>query len=913
MKSTIGRMIENPQSEIRNPKFGMKSTIGRKIGFAFLVVLILMGAMVGITFQGFDKVISSLDNMELEAVKRGASGNMRFSIAQLLMAGNGYIITEKDYYQREYDRLSTRVDDFYQQFVQLPLTEEEQQLVGEIKQGLDSIRAYSAAIFVIQHPRQSPKAWALMETMDYRFGQDVNRKTTQIFDGISRRIEEHRVQAAANKENASNLTYGVTFLAVVISLVVSYLTVQRIAKPIVTVTKAANGIANGDYSQRPVVKTHDEVAVLAKSFCRMAESIQQSQRALEESKRFTENIVATVPSGLLVIGGPARQSRSGGESDVISVNRSFCELFNLKRQQVVGQPVDAVLQTIGLSQECREAIAARRPFRNLECRCSTSGKGEMVLNLNLSGIRLAEEEALIVIEDITERKRAETELQQAHERYKNIFEEDLTGDFLSTPTGELLACNPAFLRIFRFSSIEEAMNLNFLSLFLNPEARQSLIQRLQKEKTLEYIELEMLRRDGTRAYIVANLVGRFSEEGELLQIQGYFFDDTKRRELEQQLIQAQKLESLGALAGGIAHDFNNILGIIMGHSTLMDHFKSDPEKLSQSIDAITKATQRGASLVKQLLTFARKTEALFESVNVNDIIGEINKLLQETFPRTIAISTSLQPELPSIIADGNQIHQVLLNLCVNAQDAMPKDGMLSISTSAIEGEPLSSRFPKATARQYVQIEVADTGIGMDEATRQRIFEPFFTTKGPGKGTGLGLSLVFGIMESHNGFIDVRSAPGEGTAFHLYFPVEPHTVELEQVKEEPAEAIPGGNETILVVEDEEMLRELVRTTLEAKGYRVLTAGDGEEAVETYRRHQGEIHLVLCDMGLPKFSGYEVYQKLKKLNPSIWMALASGYLEPGVKSEILKGGVKDFIQKPYSPSQMLRTIRSVLDLQ
>ena len=517
--------------------------------------------------------------------------------------------------------------------------------------------------------------------------------------------------------------------------------------------------------------------------------LRRSQEELLHSKRFTENIVATVPSGLVVI---------SKESEVLSVNRSFCELFKLKRQEVVGQSVDAVLQTIGLSEECRTAIAARRPFRNLECTCSIPRKhsGELTLNLTLSGIRLAEEEeeeGLLVMDDITERKRVEQE----------------------------------------------------------------------------------------------------------------------ERSLEEQFHQVQKLESVGTLATGIAHDFNNILCIIIGHASLLEGLPANPDTIKKHTEAITKASIRGADLVKQLLTIARKSDVVFKSVILNDIVTEVARLLGETFPKTIAVSFHLEKDLPLIEADATQLNQVLLNLCVNARDAMPNGGTLTITLHREPGEMIRTRLPKATAHEYIVLSVADTGIGMDEATRLRIFEPFFTTKERGKGTGLGLSLVFSIMESHSGFIDVQSAPGKGTTVLCYFPVSQKPIGLEQVKDQSAEGVPGGSETVLLVEDEEMLRELAKAMLEAKGYTVLTACDGEEGVEVYQRHQTEIQLVISDLGLPKFGGDKLYRKLKMLNPRVHMILASGYIEPGMKAQILGEGVKAFIQKPYNLNEVLQAMRSVLD--
>ncbi|MEK6572163.1 MAG: ATP-binding protein, partial [Bacteroidota bacterium] len=431
-------------------------------------------------------------------------------------------------------------------------------------------------------------------------------------------------------------------------------------------------------------------------------------------------------------------------------------------------------------------------------------------------------------------------------------------------------------------------------------------------------ELFNRRKDGSEFPISLSTSVIHDDKGQPLALVGVASDITERkrsekarRSLETQLQQAQKLESLGTLASGIAHDFNNILGIIIGHAFVLERLAADSAIIKKNTEAITKAGMRGAALVKQMLTFARKSEVLFESILLNDSVNEVVKLLAETFPKTITVSLDLEKDLPLIVADATQVHQVLLNLSVNARDAMPNGGTLTITTRRQSGEIARTRFSKATMREYIALSVADTGTGMDEATRSRIFEPFFTTKERGKGTGLGLSLVFGIMESHDGFVDVESEPGKGTTFHLYFPLLQKPAEIEQMKEQSTIDVPGGSETILVVEDEEMLRELVKNLLEAKGYTVLAASDGDEAVAMYTRHQGEIQLVLSDMGLPRMNGFEVYRELKNLNSTVRMILASGYVEPEMKSQILRAGVRDFIQKPYGPTEVLQTIRSVLD--
>jgi len=287
------------------------------------------------------------------------------------------------------------------------------------------------------------------------------------------------------------------------------------------------------------------------------------------------------------------------------------------------------------------------------------------------------------------------------------------------------------------------------------------------------------------------------------------------------------------------------------------------------------------------------------------------KLLRETLPKTITIVHDLEKDLPLTTGDPGQMHQVLLNFCVNARDAMPDGGTLRLKTSRVPGIFVHKRWENAEAPEYIALSVSDTGTGMDDATRARIFEPFFTTKERDKGTGLGLAVVFGIMEKHSGFIDVESELGRGTTFTIYLPAKKGD-ERETVRNEKNSGeIGGGSETILIVEDEEMLRELLKMVLVGRGYKIMVAEDGVDAVRIYKERFSDIDLILCDFGLPKLDGFEVLKKVKAINPSAKIIIASGYIDPEQKERILSGGAIEIIQKPYIPNEMMDKIREALD--
>ena len=405
-------------------------------------------------------------------------------------------------------------------------------------------------------------------------------------------------------------------------------------------------------------------------------------------------------------------------------------------------------------------------------------------------------------------------------------------------------------------------------------------------------------------------------------------NDALRREMEEhqklesQLWQAQKLESIGTLAGGIAHEFNNILNIIKGYALLIRQTPSVGESITESLNVIDESVERGAYEVKQLLTLARKTESRLTLCNPNDLLSELAKLLKQTLPKTIELTLDLDSKAPPLAIDTNQINQALLNLAVNARDALPNGGELALKTMVVERSQVPD--PEATAERYLCVEVRDNGIGMSAGVRARIFEPFFTTKSVGNGTGLGLAIVYGIVKSHNGFIDVDSKPRHGTTFRLYLPIAAHD-EKAAVEAIPNKELSIANKTngadgrlislvnrksVLVIEDEENMVYLLRKAFLRNKCGLFVALDGEQAMAVYQNHKDEIGVVLLDIGLPKHSGWDIVLRIKEQNPHVRIFVTSGYLEPDIKSKMDRAGVEAFIQKPYNPGDVVEMLCSSL---
>jgi len=370
------------------------------------------------------------------------------------------------------------------------------------------------------------------------------------------------------------------------------------------------------------------------------------------------------------------------------------------------------------------------------------------------------------------------------------------------------------------------------------------------------------------------------------------------------------MEAIGTLAGGIAHDFNNLLQVVLGFSELLLAEKDEKHPDYADLRKIFHAARNGAGLVQRLLMFSRKSEPKTVPMNLNKQVLQIEKLLRRTIPKMVDISLDLSPDLPAINADPSQVEQVLMNLAVNARDAMPDVGKLTVKTSIV---PLDEEYCRlhleATPGEYVLLEVSDTGHGMDKETLEHLFEPFFTTKEVGRGTGLGLAMVYGIVKQHNGHITVYSEIGKGTTFRLYFPTIP-------ADEEPEEEITGvmpafGTETVLLVDDEEFVRELGARILTKYGYTVLLAENGREALDLFTKKRTEISLVILDLIMPEMGGTECLKKLLKIDAHVNVLVASGFSADASLKEMMQMGAKGFASKPFRVRELLREIRRILD--
>jgi len=515
-----------------------------------------------------------------------------------------------------------------------------------------------------------------------------------------------------------------------------------------------------------------------------------------------------------------------------------------------------------------------------------------------------------IVRDVTEHRRAVKALKESEEKYRSILENMNDGYFEADLRGNLTFFNPMLPKFLGYTW-EEMAGMNH-RLYLDAEnaelVEKNCLRLLREDIPSVTVSHEVVRKDGTRAHVETLFSLLKNSDGKAIGFRGINRDITERKRLEAQLQQAQKMEAIGTLAGGIAHDFNNLLSGIVGHAALM---KMDPgvtKSQERRLKSIEELVQSAANLTSQLLGFARLGRYEVGTLDINELLKKTSTMFGRT-RKELMIHRELSKELMLVEADRTQMEQVFMNLLVNAWQAMPGGGDLYVKTTrtVIGDEEKAETFMKPG--DYVKVSVTDSGEGMDEETKSRIFEPFFTTKEMGRGTGLGLAMVYGIVKGHNGYISVYSERGHGTTFNIYLPASEK--QPVRVEETPRQEWLTGNETILVVDDEEHVVEVVEEVLKAMDYKVLVARNGKEAVKVFKKEKGKIDLVILDMIMPGISGGETFDRLKDIDPDVKVILSSGYSIGGTAREIMGKGCKAFIQKPFSVEELSRTVREVLD--
>jgi two-component system NtrC family sensor kinase len=521
--------------------------------------------------------------------------------------------------------------------------------------------------------------------------------------------------------------------------------------------------------------------------------------------------------------------------------------------------------------------------------------------------------AVVTFLDISDRKRAEQALRQSEEKYRGLFENATYGIFQSKLDGALLDVNPALVAMLGYSSKEELLTRNLnRDIYEDPADRRSILDSYGPSRRVNGVEVNWKRKDG-KIIVVRISGGAFRrQDGSFSHFEVVVEDITGRRSLEAQFRQAQKMEAVGLLAGGISHDYNNLLGVILGNADLL--LETTPTGVQQHhAEQIIKATRRAAELTRQLLAFSRKQILYPVILDLNAVVRDVGKILQRLIGEDVQIVTDLETSLDSTRADRGQIEQILMNLATNARDAMPNGGKFTIRTWNAElGPDDVALHPYAKLGRYVRLSVNDTGVGMTDAIRHRVFEPFFTTKAEGRGTGLGLATVYGIVKQSTGYIWVSSAPGAGTTFDIYLPrVEEKAPPLVTSLEERSE-YPRGTETILLLEDEESLRQVMCECLTTNGYNVLQAGRGNHAIDVAEQYKGPIALIVSDVVLPDMSGLSVATKVRALHPEAKVLYVSGYAEVPVAQQLIAEGAI-LLQKPLSRSDLLRKLDEMLHLR
>jgi len=630
-----------------------------------------------------------------------------------------------------------------------------------------------------------------------------------------------------------------------------------------------------------------------------------AEKHLAQMEGRYRGLLEAAPDAMVVV------NQSG---EIVLLNLQAERQFGYRRDELIGQKVKDIIpegfaeRLIADGTRSAADALAQQMGTGIELLGRRKDGSEFPIEIMLSPLDGVDGILITAaIRDITERKRREYDLSCL----AAVVESSHDAIIGLTSEGMILTWNSGAERIYGYSAAEAVGRpIIFLSPPDRPVESPQLLERVQRRETVEPFDTIRMKKDGTRLHISLTLAPIENADGKVVGVSSVARNVTESKNLEEMLRQAQKMEAVGQLAGGVAHDFNNLLGVILGYTGLMLDRLSPDDSNRKGIEEIQKAGDRAALLTRQLLAFSRKQVLQPKVLDLNAVVVGTEKLLQRLIGEHIELRVVLNPALGRVIADSGQLEQIIMNLAVNARDAMPSGGKLTIETSNVDvdGE-YAGLHPAKLPGPHVMLAVTDTGCGMDAKTRDRIFEPFFTTKEFGKGTGLGLSTVYGIVKQSGGSVWVYSEVGIGTTFKIYLPCVSVVPEIASLGDK-AEKIEGGSQTILIVEDEAALLQVTHQSLEAVGYLILAAQNPAEAIRISESHMGPIHLMVTDVVMPGMNGAQLASHLSSPRPEMKVLYVSGYTDDTiVRHGVLEPGLA-FLQKPFSPKTLARKVGEIL---
>jgi len=612
------------------------------------------------------------------------------------------------------------------------------------------------------------------------------------------------------------------------------------------------------------------------------------------------------------------------EGRVIDFNPAAESTFGYSSESAVGKKMVDLIIPLSLRSQHQHGfdrfMATRQSSilgKRIEIMAMRSDGSEIPVELTITAIGDSSQPTFTAfVRDLTERKQAEVALRQSEERYRDMVENAHDIIYSHDLQGNYTSINKAGEQITGYTR-DEALQLN-LTQTIAPECLDKVLDMLKRklagEKGAAY-EIDILAKDGRHITVEVNT--KFViQDGVPVAVTGIARDVTERKQMEEalrvseeQLRQSQKLEAIGQLAGGVAHDFNNLLTVIGGYSSIMLSKLPPDSTYRTGVEEIKKASDRASGLTRQLLAFSRKQILQPKVLDLNIVVTDLEKMVRRLIGEDIDLLTITSPRLGKVKADPGQIEQVLLNLIVNARDAMPKGGKLTIETRNVTLSEDYARRHATLPGPYVMLAVSDTGCGMDATIQPRVFEPFFTTKGSGKGTGLGLATVYGIVKQSGGNIWVYSEVGRGSTFKIFLP------RVDEVSEDGdalvSKTIPQGTETVLLVEDEDQVRAILKHILQSQGYQVVSASNGEEALSISQDLQCDIKLMITDVVMPQMSGRELAERILEVRPTLPVLFMSGYTDDAIVRHGLLDEKLNFLQKPFDSASVARKVREVLD--